>query len=260
MDKNIKLTDTHCHLYSDILQEDIDTVVQRALDNGVSNIFMPNIDSTSIDAMYRIEEKFVHCYALMGLHPCSVNTEYKAELEIMEKCFGERSFIGVGETGIDLYWDKTFFEQQKICFNHQIDLSKNLRLPIIIHSRDSLDITIDMISKRQNGSLSGIFHCFSGDEIQAQKIIDLGFYLGIGGVLTYKNSSLPDIIKKINLNNVVLETDSPYLPPVPMRGKANEPSFLHFICEKLADIKEESVEYVAEITNLNAEKIFSIKQ
>jgi TatD DNase family protein len=260
MDKNIKLTDTHCHLYSDVLKSDMDNVMKRALNQGLSRIFMPNIDSTSIEAMLWVEDNFDFCYSMMGLHPCSVKDDYLKELDLLNSWFDKRAFAGVGETGIDLYWDKSYFEQQKICFDFQIDMSKDLQLPIIIHSRESLDITIDMISQKQKGGLTGIFHCFTGDAIQAQKIIDLGFYLGIGGVLTYKNSTLSDILLNIDLSHIVLETDSPYLPPVPMRGKANEPSYLLYICEKLAALKQNSVENVAEITNANAEKIFNIKQ
>jgi TatD DNase family protein len=260
MNKNIKIIDTHCHLYSDSLRADINQVIERAQEQGIDKIFMPNIDSSSINAMHEVEADYDNSYSMMGLHPCSVKENYRDELKIIEEWFATRSYAGVGETGIDLYWDKTYFEEQKICFDWQIDLSKEAGLPIIIHSRDSLDVTIEMIGKKQDGRLSGIFHCFGGDEAQAQKIIDLGFYLGIGGVLTYKNSTLPAIVKEINLEYVVLETDSPYLPPVPMRGKPNEPSYLHYVCEKLAEVKQETVSNVAAVTNKNAEKIFRIKQ
>lgn len=260
MDKNIKIIDTHCHLYSDILSADLHQVMERGRAQGIDKIFMPNIDSSSIATMLEVEANYDNCHSMMGLHPCSVKENYRDELKLVEDWFSKRSFVGVGETGIDLYWDKTYYEEQKISFDWQIDLSKEASLPIIIHSRDSLDITIEMIRQKQDGNLSGIFHCFGGDVQQAEKIIDLGFYLGIGGVLTYKNATLPSVLQKIDLQHMVLETDSPYLPPVPMRGKANEPSYLKFVCEKLAEVMQETVSNVAAITNNNAEKIFRIKQ
>jgi TatD DNase family protein len=258
MQTNIEIIDTHCHLYSENLISDLDNIVQRSNENNVNQIFMPNVDAQSIEGMLEVESKYDHCHSMMGLHPCSVKEDYKTELQLIDKWFAERPFVGVGETGIDLYWDKTFYEEQKISFNYQIDLSGQANLPIIIHSRDSLDVTIKCIAEKQKGQLSGIFHCFTGTIEQANRIIDLGFYLGIGGVLTYKNSDLPSVIKSIDLNYIVLETDSPYLPPVPKRGKPNEPSFLLYVAEKLAEIKDETIQNVANITTLNAKNIFKI--
>ncbi len=259
MNTNIEIIDTHCHLYSENLKSDMPNIMERRQDKGVSKIFMPNVDKESIATMLDVEANYEHCYSMMGLHPCSVKEDYKNELAMVKSWFEKRNFVGVGETGIDLYWDKTFYEEQRIAFDFQIDLSKDLKVPIIIHSRDSLDITIEMIKAKQDGGLTGIFHCFSGTNEQAKQIVDLGFYLGIGGVLTYKNSDLPSTIADIDLDYMVLETDAPYLPPVPMRGKPNEPSFIWYVCDKLATTKSVSFEEVAKKTSANALKIFNIE-
>lgn len=252
----VKIIDTHCHLYSGNLMQRIDEVVKDALDVGVKEIYMPNVDSKSIDAMLEIESRFPFCKAMMGLHPCSVDADYKSELKIIEKWFDKRTFSGVGETGIDLFWDKTYYEEQIKSFEYQIDLSITAGLPVIIHSRDSLDVTIDLVTKKQNGNLKGVFHCYNGSVEQTKKIVDVGFYMGLGGVITYKNSNLNDMVKDMPWQNMVLETDSPYLSPVPKRGKENEPAFIEYVLNKIAEIKEVERSFVADVTSKNATLLF----
>ena len=251
------LIDTHAHLYLDQFDEDRDEMLQRARNNGIKKFFLPNIDSSTIDIMLAMEEKYPGaCFAMMGLHPCSVKNNYKEELAIVEKWLNKRPFVAVGEIGTDLYWDKTFIEEQKDAFRIQANWAKELGIPIVIHCRDSMDLTIDLVQQEQDGRLRGIFHCFGGSPEQANKIIDLGFYMGIGGVLTFKKSGLDETVQHISLNHLVLETDSPYLAPTPFRGKRNESAYIHQIGEKLASIKETTIEEVARITSENAEKIF----
>jgi len=251
------LIDTHAHLYLDQFDEDRGEMLQRARDNGIKKFFLPNIDSSTIGVLLAMEEKYPgECFAMMGLHPCSVKDNYKEELAIAEKWLKKRSFVAVGEIGTDLYWDKTFIEAQKDAFRIQANWAKDLGIPIVIHCRDSMDVTIDLVQQEQDGRLKGIFHCFGGSQEQANKIIDLGFYMGIGGVLTFKKSGLDETVQHIPLKHLVLETDSPYLAPTPFRGKRNESAYIHQISEKLASVKETSIEEVARITSENAEKIF----
>ncbi len=256
MNTNIKLIDTHAHIYSDELSENIDDIILRINEAGISDVFMPNIDSTTISAMLDLELKNNNFHAMMGLHPCYVKDEYKKELKIVDSWFEKRNFCAVGEIGIDLYWDKTHYKEQIQAFEYQISIAKNAKVPFVIHSRDSLDITIETVKKKQKGDLCGIFHCFNGTMDQANQIIDLGFYLGIGGVITYKNSGMDKVLENIPIKNIVLETDSPYLAPVPKRGKKNEPSYLTYICQKLSEIQSKSYEQVAEATSLNAKILF----
>ena len=253
----VKIIDTHCHLYSGNLMERMDDVVNDALAAGIEEIYMPNVDSKSIHAMLELEERFPFCKAMMGLHPCSINLDYKDELKTMDEWFSKRAFSGVGETGIDLYWDKTHYDEQVKSFEYQIDISIGLGIPIIIHSRDSLDITIDIISKKQNGKLTGVFHCYNGTIEQTKKIVDTGFFMGLGGVITYKNSNLNDMVIDMPFENMVLETDSPYLSPVPKRGKENEPAFLAYVLDKVAELKKVEREEIAEITTQNALRLFN---
>ena len=249
--------DTHSHLYLEQFDNDIDLAIQNAINNKVNKIFLPNIDSTTIKRMINLENKYPKLISsMMGLHPGSVNLNYKKELDIVRKELDSGKFVGVGEVGIDLYWDKTFKKEQIDAFNTQIKWAKELDLPIIIHAREAIDLTIDMIEKNQTGNLKGIFHCFTGDINQAFRIMKSGFYMGIGGILTYKNSGLADVVSEIPLEFLVLETDSPYLPPVPFRGKRNESSYILYIAKKLAEIKNMSVEEVGDITSKNASKIF----
>ncbi len=252
------VVDTHCHLYLPEFDTDIDLVIGRAEKEDVLRFYLPAIDSTTDDRLLALEERFPgKCFAMMGLHPTSVKENYYEELRRVEDWFEKRSFAAVGEIGLDFYWDKTFQSQQTEAFHRQIELALEYNKPIVIHSRNAMDECTDIVMHHQSGKLKGIFHCFSGSLKQAQKIVDAGFYLGIGGVLTYKKSGLPDVVSEISLQHIVLETDSPYLSPVPFRGKRNESSYLRYVIEKLALIKNISVEEIAFVTSANAEKIFS---
>ncbi len=254
------LIDTHSHLYSEEFKEDIDQVIVRAKETAVEKIYMPNIDSTSINDMLLLEaENPGLCIAMMGLHPCYVKENYKSELLIVEEWFGKRSFAAVGEIGLDYYWDQTFVKEQKEAFLFQIEIAVQHNTPIVIHSRNSTQDCIELVKQNQKGNLKGIFHCFGGSVEEAKQIIDLGFLLGIGGVVTYKKSGLAEVLKEISLDHLVLETDAPYLTPVPYRGKRNEPSYLKYVAEKIAEAKECTVEEVVQKTTENAEKLFDKK-
>ncbi len=253
------ITDTHTHLYAEEFDADRDQLVDQAGVLGVQRFFMPNIDSTSIEPMLALEKKHPgKAFAMMGLHPCYVKENWKQELELVESWLNKRSFVAVGEIGIDLYWDKTFLEQQKEAFELQIRLANERNLPIVIHTRDSFDVTYDLLVETKKEHPQGIFHCFTGTEEQAKKAIDLGFMLGIGGVVTFKNSGVDKAIENIPLEHIVLETDAPYLAPVPYRGKRNEPSYIVKVAERLSEIYKCSVMEVAEITTANSVKLFGV--
>lgn len=254
--------DTHAHLYLPEFDEDRDLMLQRALEAGVSAFYLPNVDQRTIPSMLALESAFAgHCFAMMGLHPCSVNETYQAELAIVEEWLSKRPFSAVGEIGIDLYWDKTHFEEQVKAFRTQLRWSAELGLPVSIHSRESTSIVIDILKKEQDSRLHGIFHCFSGTLEEANAIIGLGFVLGIGGVLTFKNSGLDKIITEVPLEYLVLETDAPYLAPVPHRGKRNESAYIRLVAERLATIKNVDIQTVGLTTTNTAQKIFKkIKQ
>ena len=252
------LIDTHAHLYLAKFDDDREEMMDRARQNGIEKIYLPNIDHESIDVMLKMEADYPdRCFAMMGLHPCSVKENYKEELKIVEDWLGQRPFCAIGEIGMDLYWDKSFVEQQKEAFRLQINWAKDLGRPIVIHAREATDLIIDIVREEQDGRLGGIFHCFGGSVEQAQSIIDLGFYLGIGGVLTFKKSGLDKTMERLSLEHVVLETDAPYLAPTPFRGKRNESAYIHQIATRLASIKETSLEEVAKLTSDNAQKIFA---
>jgi TatD DNase family protein len=253
------LTDTHCHLYSDELITDIDAVIERATNEQVTKFYLPAIDSTTHKAMLLLEEKFPgKCIAMMGLHPCSVKENYLAELQIVEEWLGKKKFAAVGEVGLDFYWDKTFTAQQYDAFRKQMELALRYKLPIVIHTRSAMAETIAVVKEYAGKGLHGIFHCFGGTYEDAVEIIDMGFYLGIGGVITYKNSGLAQVIQKIDMQYLVLETDAPYLTPVPFRGKKNESSYLKYVADAIAAIKNVTKEELAAVTTANAEKIFGI--
>ncbi len=252
------LVDTHAHLYAEQFAEDREEMVARAFAQDVRRICLPNIDSSSIESMLALEAAYPEqCFPMMGLHPCSVKENYEEELALVKEWLDKRPFCAVGEIGIDLYWDKTFFEQQKDAFKRQMEWAKALDVPIVIHSREATDIIIDLVREHKTERLRGIFHCFGGTVEQAQAIIDLDFYLGIGGVLTFKKSGLDKTLKNVPLDRLVLETDAPYLSPTPYRGKRNESAYVSLVAQKLAEVKEESVEKVAQITTANAIKVFS---
>jgi len=251
------LTDTHTHLYLDKFAQDRKLVIENAIENDVRYMMLPNIDRTSIDDMLNLCDSFPdNCFPMIGLHPGSVNKDYKNEIAIVEKYLTTKKFYAIGEIGIDLYWDKTFYKEQEIAFSHQIQLALKYKLPIVVHSRESFDEIIKIIKQINNPDLRGVFHCFTGTLEQAQKVISLGFKIGIGGVVTFKNSGLDKVVKEINLEHIVLETDSPFLAPVPYRGKRNESSYIFYIAKKIAEIKNLTVEEVAETTTNNAGSLF----
>ena len=253
------IIDTHTHLYLNEFASDIDEVIKRAGDEGVKKFYLPAIDSTETDNVFSLEKKYPGvCLAMMGLHPCSVKENYKEELDRVYHWLQQRKFAAVGEIGLDLYWDKTFIDQQYESFHRQIEWALQFDLPVVLHTRDAVQQSIDVIKEYAGKNLRGIFHCFGGTLQNAMDITGTGFYLGIGGVITYKNSGLAEVIKEIGINNVVLETDAPYLTPVPFRGKRNESSYLKYIVQKIAEVKNISVEEVAEITTKNAEDIFGV--
>lgn len=251
------LIDTHAHLYSEEFKNDIDEVIQRAKSLGVQRFYLPAIDSESHEAMIDLGKKYPNiCIPMMGLHPCYVKENYKEELQIVEQWLNNKNFVAIGEIGLDFYWDKTFTTQQYEAFELQMSLALQRNLPIVIHTRNAVKETIDMVQPFSAKGLKGIFHCFGESYEVAKQIIDMGFLLGIGGVVTYKKSGLDETLRHIGLEHLVLETDAPYLTPVPFRGKRNEPSYLEYVVKKLAEIKNVTVQEVAAITTTNAEKIF----
>ena len=249
--------DTHTHLYSEEFKTDIDEALQKAIDAGIEKFFLPNIDSSSVAGMHALCEKYPqHCFPMMGLHPCSVKENYKEELAIAYNYLQQKKYVAIGEIGIDLYWDKTFYTQQVEVFETQINWALEFKLPIVIHCRNSFDEIFEVLTRFKKLP-KGIFHCFSGNAEQAQKVIDgANFKLGIGGVITFKNSGLDKAIENIDLKHLVLETDSPYLAPVPYRGKRNESSYIPLIAAKVAEVKKCSLLEVAAATTANAKEIF----
>ena len=253
------LTDTHTHLYSDAFVEDRDLVIQKALDAGIERFFIPAIDSEYTDAMYELEKNYPkNIFLMMGLHPTSVKENYKEELNHVKEQFENRIFYAVGEIGIDLYWDKKTLDIQKIAFKEQIQLAKKYQLPIIIHCRDAFDEVFEVLESEKGNDLFGIFHCFTGTKEQAEQAISYNMKLGIGGVVTFKNGKIDQFLKEISLEHIVLETDSPYLSPVPYRGKRNESSYLALICKKVAEVYGISESEVAKITTKNSKEVFGI--
>ena len=253
----MNLIETHAHIYSSKFDSDRDQVMDDIRNAGIERVYMPNVDVETIDAMLACEQKYPGlCIPMMGLHPCDVKEDFQSQLYIMEEWLNKRPFAAVGEIGLDLYWDKSFFEQQKEALGIQINWAKEKDLPIVLHCRESMDETIEIIKNAQDGSLKGIFHCFTGTIDQARQIIELGFLLGIGGVSTFKNGGLDQVIPEIGLDSLVLETDAPYLAPVPFRGKRNSPAYLPIIAEKIGDYLAVSKEEVAKKTKMNALDLF----
>jgi TatD DNase family protein len=253
------LIDTHTHLYSSKFDSDRDQMINRAIDAGVDKFFLPNIDGSSIEGMLALESTYPdRCFPMMGLHPCSVNERYREELGLVKSWLDKRPFSAVGEIGLDLYWDKTYIEEQKTAFRLQMEWAKDLEIPIVIHTREAMDLAIDMVAEAKDSRLQGIFHCFTGNLEQARRIIDLDFYLGLGGVLTFKNGGVDKVVEdaSIPMEKLVLETDAPYLAPTPKRGKRNESAYIQLVAEKLATVKQLSYEEVCRRTTENAEQIF----
>ena len=252
--------DTHTHLYSSEFDTDRTEMVENAIKAGVKKLLLPNIDVASIDPMYELCKQFpANCFPMMGLHPGYVTENWEQDLVIIRKALDENKHIAIGEIGMDLYWDKTFIEEQKMAFRIQIEWAKEFKLPIVIHARDAFDEIFEILDELNDANLTGVFHCFTGSLEQAQKIQSYGgFYFGIGGVLTYKKSDLPSVLVDIPLEQILLATDAPYLPPTPHRGKRNESKFLLHVAEKVAEVKNCSLVEVARITSENAQQLFRI--
>lgn len=253
------LTDTHTHQYYQTDPVKREELMQRCLANGIERLFLPNVDSASIELIMSQVKAFPdNCFAMLGLHPCDVKANWQNELDTINAAIPENKIYAIGEIGIDLYWDKTFLTEQIEAFKIQINWAKKLKLPIVIHCRNAFDEVYQVLQEEQGDDLRGIFHCFTGALEQAQKVIALGFYLGIGGVVTYKNSGLDKVVEQVDLKHIVLETDSPYLTPVPYRGKPNESSYLIYVAQKVADLHQVSLETLAEITTENSKIIFGV--
>lgn len=253
------ITDTHSHLYSDEFSTDRDEMMQRAFAAGVQRIFVPAIDSTYAEKMYAVEAKYPeNVFLMMGLHPTHVNENVATELAFVESELARRKFYAIGEIGIDLFWDKTFLEQQKYAFQRQIQLAKKHKLPINIHCRDAFDEVFEVLKLEKSSELFGIFHCFTGTYEQALEAISYNMKLGIGGVVTFKNGKIDQFLNQIDISHIVLETDSPYLAPVPYRGKRNESSYVLNVVKKLAELYDTTPENIAEITTQNSRAIFGI--
>lgn len=253
--------DTHTHLYLEQFDDDRDEMISRAIAAGVDTMLLPNIDADSLEPMLRLCDQYpTHCFPMLGLHPTSVKEDVKEQLTTLEKMLGKQNFCGIGEIGIDLYWDKTFVDAQVMAFRAQMEWAKGLNLPVAIHTRDAFPMILDLVESAQDGRLKGVFHCFTGGIEEADRIMDLGMMMGIGGVLTYKKSTLPEVVRHVPVEYLLLETDSPFLPPVPHRGKRNESSYLIETAIKLAEIKQLSLEELAAETSKNADILFNISK
>jgi TatD DNase family protein len=256
----MQFVDTHAHIFSRKFSDDVHEVVARSFDSGVARIYMPNIDSESIDDMLQLEDTYPgRCFSMMGVHPCSIKEDFENELKIAEQWLSRRKFAAIGEIGTDLYWDKTLIDQQKEAFVIQCGWARQYDLPIVIHCRESMDLTIDLVESLKDEKLRGVFHCFTGNADQARRIFELGFFLGIGGVATFKNGGLDTVLPSVGVEGLVLETDSPYLAPVPYRGKRNEPSYIPVVAQKVSELTGLSLADVAEITTGNANQLFSYR-
>lgn len=255
----MKLIDTHSHIYSDDFKDDIEEIISNCKNVNIQKILLPNIDSESIPKMNHLVQCFPDmCVPMMGLHPTSVKENYEEELENCKAWLAKGKYCAIGEVGIDLYWDKTFIKEQQIVFDTQINWALGKELPIVIHARDSFNEIFEILEGYRNTKINGVFHSFTGNEEQAQNAIDLGFLLGINGIVTFKNAGLDKTLASLSLDKLILETDAPYLAPVPKRGKRNESSYLIHIANKLSEIYQVSLDEVAKITSANAEKLFNI--
>ena len=253
------LTDTHTHLYYEQDETKRAALIQRCLDNNISRLFLPNVDSDSVRQIKQLINAYPNlCFPMLGLHPCSVKGNWEKELDTIRSTEKLPAIVAIGEIGIDLYWDKTNLDEQVRAFKQQIAWAKSLKLPIVIHCREAFNEVFEVLEEENNELLRGIFHCFTGNAEQAQRAINLGFYLGIGGVVTYKNAGLDKILPAIDLSHIVLETDSPYLSPVPHRGKPNESSYLIYIAQKVAELYQTDIQTVADITTANSKQIFGV--
>ena len=251
------MIDSHAHIYLEHFQEDIDSVIDRAVKSGVEKILLPNIDKDSIDSMLLLEKKYPEvCFPMIGIHPCSIKEDFGEQLKLVEKWLEEQNFLAIGEIGTDLYWDKTYWNQQKEAFNIQCELALKYHLPIVVHCRGTIDETIELVSNFDNQKLRGVFHCFTGSLQQAKRITGLGFYLGLGGVVTFKNSGMDQVIPYMDTSKIILETDAPYLTPAPHRGKRNEPFNIKLVAEKVAEYLKISLEELDYLTTKNTNELF----
>jgi TatD DNase family protein len=252
-------TDSHTHLYLEAFEDDRDQMIQRAIDSGVTRMLLPNIDSSSIGPLFALTERFPdHCFPMMGLHPTSVKENYQEELKRIEEALGHKEFIAIGETGIDLYWDKTFLKEQEEVFSTQIAWAMELDLPLVIHARDSFKEIFGVLDRAGGPELRGVFHSFTGGPAELERALSYNFMIGINGIVTFKNSNLGEVVHKIPMDRLLLETDAPFLAPVPYRGKRNESSYLPETATKVAEIHNLSKEEIARITTANAELLFRL--
>ena len=253
------MIDTHTHLYLEQFKDDIDKVIQRSIDKGINKFIFPAIDSTHFDDMHDLKNKYPgSIYLMSGLHPTNIKENFKEELEFVVNSLKSHSYVAIGEIGIDLYWDKTYLKQQQEAFEFQIRLAIKNDLPIVIHCREAFDEIFEILDKENCDKLRGVFHCFTGTLEQANRAIQLGFKLGIGGVVTFKNGGIDKFLNRIDLNHIVVETDSPYLAPVPYRGKRNESSYITYVIDKLSEIYGLPIKKIASVTTKNAEKVFAL--
>lgn len=253
----LRLADSHAHIYAEEFKEDVEAMIDRAKEAGVEKIYMPNVDHTSIEDMLTLAQKYPgYCIPMMGLHPCYVTEDFHKDLYLVEEYLNKGGFCAVGEIGTDLYWDKSTFDRQKDAFNIQCDLAIKHKLPVAIHCRESIDETIALVQPFADQGLTGVFHCFSGSLAQAQQVVGMGFKLGLGGVATFKKGGLEPVIEGIGLENILLETDSPYLAPTPHRGKRNEPAYIKLVAQKIADQLHREVTEIGEITTANSFNLF----
>jgi TatD DNase family protein len=251
------LIDSHTHLYLNDFKDDIDFLIKSAINNNIKKFLLPNIDTQTLKPLLELTHLYPeNCFPMIGLHPCSIDHDFEKNLQELESKICENRFIAIGEIGIDLYWDQTFLKEQKIAFEKQLNWAKKYNLPIAIHSRNSFDEIYSILKKQKYNDLKGVFHCFTGDLKQAKKIIDLGLFLGIGGVLTFKNSKLDEVIKKISIKHLLIETDAPYLSPSPHRGKRNKPEFLSIIANKICELKNISLSELTNNLYLNTNSLF----
>jgi len=255
----VSLIDTHCHVYLKHFDADLDAVIESAKKQGVQKILMPNVDEETVDRLHHLADTYPgYCIPMMGLHPCDVEEDWEDELERLLAWFDRRKYIAVGEIGLDLYWDKTTLDRQVLALKRQIEFALEKDLPVVLHTRDSTDKTLDELSEYKGTNLRGVLHCFSGSLEQAKRAIKLNMMLGIGGVLTFKNAGIAEVVKQIDLEHIILETDAPYLPPVPHRGKRNEPAYVYHVAAFLAELRGQGIAEIGKITSANAERLFSI--
>jgi len=254
----VKLTDTHSHLYLNAFDDDLESVLKRSVDAGVTRILLPAIDWISLDQMEELHHKEIEFHKMMGIHPCEVDSSRLEEEDRLTEVCGSDEFIGVGETGLDYYWSTDFIEQQKESLHVHCQVAKAVNKPIVLHNREATDDLLDIIEQEQDGSLTGVWHCFTGSQEEGERALDLGLHLGVGGVATFKNAGVGAVVAKMPLDRLILETDAPYLSPSPKRGKRNEPSFMRYTAEKLADLKEISREEIAKQTTANALDLFKL--